>query len=192
MSARIWLVVASACILACSAGVTPSTPSFAADPDTEPLAPAPKPRIPDPRSPIASSAPPAAEAKDPKPDAKPDVKPVMTASSEPSAKPTAKPPVKSPPAATPAVADCGSKDNPCPMQKLMRGMGAASTPEALEAAFSRVATLSPNAGWQWSAIAKKGAELAKGGDTATAKRQCKVCHDQYRDAYKAQYRGRKL
>lgn len=79
------------------------------------------------------------------------------------------------------------------MQKLMRGgMASASTPEALESAFNRVAGLSPNGGWQWAAIAKKGAELAKSGDVPGAKKQCKACHDQYKDAYKAQYRARKI
>jgi hypothetical protein len=78
------------------------------------------------------------------------------------------------------------------MQKLMRGMGTASTADALEAAFTRVAGMSPDPGWQWGAIAKKGAELAKAGDTSGAKAQCKTCHDQYREPYKAQYRGRKI
>jgi hypothetical protein len=101
------------------------------------------------------------------------------------AKPKTKPP------AAPA-AECGSKDAPCPMQKLMRGMASASTPEALAAAFKRVATLSPNPSWQWAAIANKGAELARSADIAAAKKQCKACHDPYRNAYKAQYRARKL
>ena len=180
-------------LAACSAGVSPSSPSFAPDPETEPLPSATKGHIPDPRSPAP-----------PKPLASSSVEPEMSAPSGPSspsagpaagpsAAPPAKPIAKAAPAPAPAApADCGSKDNPCPMQKLMRGLGAAATPEALEAAFNRVAGLSPNAGWQWAAIAKKGAELAKSGDTATAKKQCKACHDQYRDAYKAQYRARKL
>lgn len=92
-----------------------------------------------------------------------------------------------------AEADCGSKESPCPMQKLMKGsMATATTPEALAAAFTRVAALSPNPSWQWAAISQKGAELAKSGDSAGAKAQCKVCHDQYREPYKKQYRARKI
>jgi hypothetical protein len=79
------------------------------------------------------------------------------------------------------------------MQKFMRGqMTAASTAEALAAAFTRVAGMSPSGGWAWASIAKKGAELAKSGDVVGAKAQCKACHDEHRDAYKKQYRARKL
>jgi hypothetical protein len=79
------------------------------------------------------------------------------------------------------------------MQKLMRGqMTAASTGPALEAAFNRVAGLSPNGGWAWASIAKKGAELAKAGDVPGAKAQCKACHEQHKDAYKKQYRAKKI
>jgi len=52
--------------------------------------------------------------------------------------------------------------------------------------------MSPNGGWTWAAISKKGAELAKGGDVAGAKAQCKACHDAYKEPYKQQYRGRKI
>lgn len=177
------VLLTCAYLVACSAGINPSSPAFAPDPDTEPLPSAPRSHIPDPRSPAPSPAEafavPVAETKEAKPAASRDVSPKM----KPDPKPAG-------PAAAPV--DCGSKDNPCPMQKLMRGIGAASTPDALEAAFNRIAALSPNAGWQWSAVAKRGAELAKSGDTATAKKQCKICHDQYRDTYKSQYRARKL
>jgi hypothetical protein len=104
------------------------------------------------------------------------------------------------PVPAPAIANagggepaCGDRANPCPMQKFMRGtMGPAKTPEELTAAFTRASALSPNAGWQWRSIAQKGAELAKGGDAAAAKKQCKACHDQYREPYKQQYRARKI
>jgi len=74
----------------------------------------------------------------------------------------------------------------------MRAMGSASTPEALEAAFTRVAGMSPSASWSWASIAKKGAELAKAGDVAGAKKQCGACHTAHREPYKAQYRARPL
>jgi len=108
-------------------------------------------------------------------------------------KPDGGPPKKPPVVANAGGDTCGDREHPCPMQKLMRGtMGSAKTPEELTAAFNRVAGLSPNGGWQWRAIAQKGAELAKGGDTAAAKKQCKACHDQYREPYKQQYRARKF
>ena len=187
MTPRVLLVFAW--IAGCSASVAPASPSFAPDPDTEPLPPAPKAEIPDPRSPALqvpteASHPPDASAEttaEAKPDAKPDVKPDV----RPRASPAAQAASPSSPAA------CGSRENPCPMQKLMRSIGTASSPEALEAAFNRIASVSPNAGWQWASIARKGAELAKSGDTVAAKKQCKVCHDQYRDVYRTQYRGKK-
>jgi hypothetical protein len=70
--------------------------------------------------------------------------------------------------------------------------GAASDPAALQAAFSKLAGLSPNGGWAWRSIAQKGADAAKAGDVAEAKKQCKACHDQYREQYKQQYRARKI
>jgi hypothetical protein len=189
------LLAGAAC--AGSVGYEPTRPRARAapDPDTEPLPAGAKTTIVDPR------------ATAPEPSASPPPAPVASTSAAASAtvagppadagvalaKPKPKPaPVVSAPAAAATATDCGTKENPCPMQKVMRGMAAASTPEALEAAFNRVAALSPNAGWAWTSIAKKGAELAKSGDAAAAKAQCKACHDQHREAYKAQYRARKL
>ncbi len=105
------------------------------------------------------------------------------------------------PRPTPAVANagggdapaCGDRASPCPLQKFMRNtMGIARTPEELTVAFTRASALSPNGGWQWRSIAQKGAELAKGGDAPAAKKQCKACHDQYKESYKQQYRARKI
>jgi hypothetical protein len=174
-----------ACAMSGACASTPSpdrTPVFAPDPDTAPLPEEPRGRIDDPRRPPAAPAEAPASAPDPA-DA------VATAGPPAQGSVAAKPKTK-PPAAP--AAECGSKDAPCPMQKLMRGMASASTPEALAAAFKRVATLSPNPSWQWAAIANKGAELARSADIAAAKKQCKACHDPYRNAYKAQYRARKL
>jgi hypothetical protein len=158
------------------------------DPDTAPLPPEPKTTIPDPKSPPAPRAS-ASAAAAPAP-----------AQAAASAKPAAPPPKPAAPAAAAAPAataaadgECGSKENPCPMQKLMRGqISGAQTGPALEAAFNRLAGLSPNPGWAWASISKKGAELAKDGDVAGAKAQCKACHDQHRDAYKKQFRARKI
>jgi len=93
--------------------------------------------------------------------------------------------------AAPDPSSCGTKENLCPLQKLMRGeMAGASSGPAMAAAFAHVANLSPNGGWQWLAMSQKGAELAKAGDTAGAKAQCKACHDAYKESYKSTYRAR--
>jgi hypothetical protein len=191
---RVLLMVVSAFTLSACAylsGQNQSCPAVQeiSDPSTValPLTPKPPPKEEvDPGSvPAVATAEPAPEVQD----AGSDAAPTMLAQ-----KPDAGPPKPRPPVAAggnePA---CGDKANPCPMQKFMRGtMVTASTPEALAAAFTRVAGLSPSGGWAWRGIAQKGAELAKGGDVAAAKQQCKACHDQHREAYKAQYRARKF
>ena len=90
-------------------------------------------------------------------------------------------------------ASCGSKENPCPLQKWMRqNMApalAAGDNAGLATALDKVAANSPDASWAtWSQFAKQGADAAKKGDTAGAKAACKSCHDAYKDKYKAQYR----
>jgi hypothetical protein len=192
MSARAIALSCAGMVAACALGTgePADVPQslVARDPDTEPLPPAARTRIPDPRNPVTVSAAPSV-ASSAAPSAATESPPTPTASASVAAQAAPKPK----PAATATAPDCGSKDNPCPMQKYMRGtMTSASTPEALEAAFKRVAALSPNAGWQWTAMAAKGAELVKAGDVASAKKQCKACHDAYKEPYKAQYRARKL
>ena len=90
-------------------------------------------------------------------------------------------------------ASCGSKENPCPLQKWMRqNMApalAAGDNAGLAASFDKVAANSPDASWAtWSQFAKQGSDAAKKGDTAGAKAACKSCHDAYKDKYKSQYR----
>src|SRR4051794_10833469 len=71
-----------------------------------------------------------------------------------------------------ALADdaCGTKENPCPLQKWMRAnMGTAAAAEdtaALAKALGKAATFSPDAGWTWAKIANDGAAAAKKGDLA--------------------------
>jgi hypothetical protein len=103
---------------------------------------------------------------------------------------------------TPASADdtsCGSKANPCPLQKWMRQNMAASMASgdmtALGAAFDKVAAFSPDPKWNggdaksnWDAIARAGSAAAKANDAAGVKASCKTCHDAYKDKYKASYR----
>ena len=88
---------------------------------------------------------------------------------------------------------CGTKENPCPLQKWMRqNMApalAAGDNAGLAAALDKVAATSPDASWAtWSTLAKQGSDAAKKGDLASAKAACKSCHDAYKDKYKAQYR----
>ena len=150
------------------------------DPSTVALPPAPKPAPKDEVEPQVASA--AASTPDPQPAADAmgdagvaaqDGGTAMALAQKPAA-PKPKPAVAGSPSGA-GDATCGDRANPCPMQKFMRTtMGAASTPEALTAAFTRAASLSPNGGWAWRSIAQKGAELAKGGDAAAAKKQCKA------------------
>jgi hypothetical protein len=87
---------------------------------------------------------------------------------------------------------CGSKENPCPLQKWMKAnMGpamAASDMPALEKALTKAGSFSPDPSWEWASIAKAGAEAAKKGDTAGVKASCKSCHDKYKDQYKSKFR----
>lgn len=89
---------------------------------------------------------------------------------------------------------CGSKENPCPLQKWMRAnIGAALAAgdlPTLAKSLDKAATLSPDPSWNWAAIAKAGADAARKGDLAGAKASCKSCHDSFKDKYKAQFRAK--
>jgi hypothetical protein len=93
-----------------------------------------------------------------------------------------------------ATADgaCGTKDNPCPLQKWMRAnMGpamAANDLPALAKALDHAAGFSPDPSWTWNKMAKDGAAAAQKGDLAAVKASCKTCHDAYKDKYKTQFR----
>jgi hypothetical protein len=104
-------------------------------------------------------------------------------------------------AAPSASADdaCGSKENPCPLQKWMRQnmapANASGDMAALGANFDKLAKLSPDPKWNgadaktnWDGIAKAGVAAAKANDAAGVKAACKACHDGFKDKYKAQYR----
>jgi hypothetical protein len=99
-------------------------------------------------------------------------------------------------ASLPAIASaddaCGSKDNPCPLQKWMRAnMGPAlanGDMPGLAKALDQAVAFSPDPSWAWAKIAKDGADAARKGDAAGAKASCKACHDAHKDKYKAQFR----
>jgi hypothetical protein len=94
---------------------------------------------------------------------------------------------------------CGSKENPCPLQKWMRQNMAAANASgdmaALATDFDKVAKIAPDPKWNgadakasWDAISKAGQAAAKAGDAAAVKAACKSCHDAFKDKYKAQFR----
>ena len=102
--------------------------------------------------------------------------------------------------ATAASADgeCGSRANPCPLQKWMQdNVGSKMSDgnlDAVAASLDKAATMNPDATWtDWAKFAKDGAAAArKGGDDGTRalKAACKSCHDKYKTDYKAKFRTR--
>lgn len=100
----------------------------------------------------------------------------------------------SPAVATADGPECGSKENPCPLQKWMRAnLGtplAGGDTAALAAGLNKVAAASPDASWNWSKIANDGAAAAAAGDVPGAKAACKSCHDAYKGPYKERFRTR--
>ena len=58
----------------------------------------------------------------------------------------------------------------------------------LAKALDKAVTLSPDASWEWSKIAKDGADAARKGDLPATKAACKTCHDKYKDSYKSKFR----
>ncbi|MGO8994369.1 MAG: hypothetical protein ACLQVI_13705 [Polyangiaceae bacterium] len=104
-------------------------------------------------------------------------------------------------AAPAASADdaCGTKENPCPLQKWMRQnmapANASGDMAALATDFDKVSKIAPDAKWNgsdpkanWDAIARAGVAAAKASDAAAVKAACKGCHDAFKDKYKAQFR----
>lgn len=117
-------------------------------------------------------------------------------SATPPAPPKPQPP--KPTASTPPapLGPCGSKLNPCPLQKWMRANIApaitANDTQALARALDRVAAFSPDSSWRWAEIAKTGAEFARQGDMSAARKSCKGCHELYKPSWKSSYRSRPI
>jgi hypothetical protein len=135
------------------------------------------------------------------PTAAPSNPPPATTAAPPPASTTslAKPPPTSavkPPASGPAApaGPCGTKLNPCPLQKWMRANIApavtANDTQALARALDRLASFSPDGSWRWAEIAKTGAEFARQGDMSAARKSCKGCHELYKPSWKSNYRSR--
>ncbi|MFO0736916.1 MAG: hypothetical protein U0270_13605 [Labilithrix sp.] len=95
-----------------------------------------------------------------------------------------------------AAADCGGKENPCPLQGWMREnvnppMNKKDMP-ALAAALDKIAAMAPAGYTNWASISKDGAAAARSGDENATKASCRSCHDQYKQKYKTEMRGRKV
>jgi hypothetical protein len=89
---------------------------------------------------------------------------------------------------------CGTKENPCPMQKWMKANMAPAAANgdaaALKTALTYVAGHAPPGFDKWTAIATEGATAAGKGDVDGAKKGCKTCHDLYKAKYKEEMRDR--
>jgi len=104
--------------------------------------------------------------------------------------------------AQPSVASaddaCGTRANPCPLQRWMHdNMGSKLSDgdlAAVASGFDKLAATSPDPAWaDWAKLAKNGAAAArKGGDDGKrgAKAACKGCHDEYKTQYRARFRTR--
>ncbi len=118
--------------------------------------------------------------------------PITTAPTAPTT--GVKPPPKPPTSAPVSLGPCGTKLNPCPLQRWMRANIApaitANDTQALARALDRAAAFSPDGSWRWSEIAKTGAEFARQGDMSAARQSCKGCHELYKPSWKSNYRSR--
>lgn len=93
---------------------------------------------------------------------------------------------------------CGSKTNPCPLQKWMQDNIGSKMSDgnlgAVATSLDKLATMSPDPTWtDWAKFSKDGAAAArKGGDEGTlgAKAACKGCHDKFKSDYKTRFRTR--
>jgi len=69
---------------------------------------------------------------------------------------------------------------------------AANDLPALATALDKTASFAPAGYGNWASIAKDGAKAARAGDMTAAKASCRTCHDQYKQKYKTELRGRKI
>jgi hypothetical protein len=106
-------------------------------------------------------------------------------------------PYKAPPRApqaTSAVASCGDKKNPCPLQRWMREKMApalaANDAAALAVALDKMAKFSPTPGPEWKTMSETAAEAARKGDVAGARKSCQGCHNAFKAQYKEKLRTR--
>lgn len=96
--------------------------------------------------------------------------------------------------ASAVVTNCGSKQNPCPLQKWMKQHTqadlSAGDDTAIAADLEKIAAMAPPGYSRWSSISKDGATAARAGNTDAVKASCRGCHDAYKTKYKTEMRGR--
>ena len=141
---------------------------------------------------VASTA--TAEAQAPAPEPAPA--PAPTPAPEP--EPVVDEPV--PQDAPPAEKTCGGDDQPlCPLGQWMddntRTAAEDGDLQALEAAFHKIEFMAPDPSWNegekgWNKISRRGAVAAAEGDLRASRRNCKGCHDQWRDRYEEEFWNR--
>lgn len=136
-----------------------------------------------------SAAPPAASSVA----AHTDPPPAASKAAEPAVSFAATPPA---PSGSAVAFDCGGKENPCPLQAWMREnvnppMNKHDMP-SLAIALDKIAGFAPAGYPNWASISKDGANAARSGDENAAKASCRGCHDQYKQKYKTELRGRKV
>ena len=62
----------------------------------------------------------------------------------------------------------------------------------LAVALDKIAGFAPAGYTNWKSISLDGAAAARNGDMDAAKASCRSCHDQYKQKYKTELRGRKI
>ncbi|MEA2746420.1 MAG: hypothetical protein QOI41_563, partial [Myxococcales bacterium] len=95
------------------------------------------------------------------------------------------------------AAACGTKPLPdCPLQAWMKANTnpaiASQDFPGLATALDKTATFAPAGYTNWASIAKDGAKAARASDMTATKASCRTCHDQYKEKYKKELRGRKI
>lgn len=97
----------------------------------------------------------------------------------------------------PVAGECGGKGQPdCPLQGWMkdsvRAYMNAGDHTRLATVLDTLAAHPPEGYADWEASAKRGAAAARAGDTSALKNECKSCHDQYRERFRAEQRKARL
>ena len=96
-----------------------------------------------------------------------------------------------------APTQCGSKGQPdCPLQSWMKATLSAylnaREGERLAASLEELGRHAPPGYAGWESSTENGARAARAGDFATARAQCKQCHELNRARYRAEMRTTRL
>lgn len=95
------------------------------------------------------------------------------------------------------VTECGGKGLPdCPMQGWMkdsvRAYMNAGDHARLAEALDKLAAHVPAGYSGWELVSKRAADAARAGDMTAVRTECKTCHDQFREKFRAEMRGAAL